>query len=64
MPNLGTDRDPDAGSIVRLEDERTLRAYQAVVPTIVRPFDPDVLISQHGCDCHYSDPLAHLSVSI
>jgi hypothetical protein len=29
VPNLGTDRDPDAGSIVRLEDERTLRAFFA-----------------------------------
>ena len=45
-------------------DEGWLRAYQAVVPTIVRTFAPDVLVSQHGCDCHYSDPLAHLSVSI
>lgn len=45
-------------------DEGWLRAYQAVVPTVVRAFGPDVLLSQHGCDCHYSDPLAHLSVSI
>lgn len=45
-------------------DEGWLRAYQAVVPTIVRTFAPDVVVSQHGCDCHYSDPLAHLSVSM
>src|SRR5690606_2630153 len=45
-------------------DEGWLRAYQAVVPAIVRAFGPDVVLSQHGCDCHYSDPLAHLSVSI
>lgn len=45
-------------------DEGWLRAYQAVVPTIVRAFRPQVIVSQHGCDCHFSDPLAHLSVSM
>ena len=35
-----------------------------MVPTIVRAFDPQVIVSQHGCDCHYADPLAHLSVSM
>ncbi|MGY1754921.1 LCP family protein [Blastococcus sp. SYSU D01042] len=29
VPNLGTDRDESAGSIVRLEDEKTLRAFFA-----------------------------------
>ncbi len=29
VPNLGTDRDPEAGSIVRLEDEKALRAFFA-----------------------------------
>ena len=45
-------------------DEGWLRAYTAVVPTIARAFRPDVVVSQHGCDCHYADPLAHLSVSM
>lgn len=45
-------------------DEGWLRAYQAVVPTIVRAFGPEVIVSQHGCDCHYADPLAHLTVSM
>lgn len=45
-------------------DEGWLRAYRAVVPTIVGAFRPDVIVSQHGCDCHYADPLAHLSVSM
>lgn len=45
-------------------DEGWLRAYQAVVPTIVRAFNPQVIVSQHGCDCHYADPLAHLTVSM
>ena len=45
-------------------DEGWLRAYQAVVPAVVRAFAPEVLVSQHGCDTHYSDPLAHLSLSM
>lgn len=45
-------------------DEGWLRAYRAVVPPLVRAFGPDVIVSQHGCDCHYSDPLAHLTVSM
>lgn len=45
-------------------DEGWLRAYQAVVPAVVRAFRPEVIVSQHGCDCHYADPLAHLSVSM
>jgi acetoin utilization protein AcuC len=45
-------------------DEGWLRAYQAVVPTVVRAFNPQVVVSQHGCDCHYADPLAHLTVSM
>ena len=45
-------------------DEGWLRAYRAVVPAVVEAFRPDVVVSQHGCDCHYADPLAHLSVSM
>ncbi|SOC56359.1 acetoin utilization protein AcuC [Ornithinimicrobium cerasi] len=44
-------------------DEGWLRAFAAVVPAVVRAFRPDVIVSQHGCDSHFSDPLAHLAVS-
>jgi LCP family protein required for cell wall assembly len=37
VPNLGTDRDPDAGSIVRLEDKRTLRAFFADLSAAPEP---------------------------
>ncbi len=46
---------PDAG---------WLRAFHAVVPPILREFAPDVLVTQHGCDSHADDPLAHLMLSI
>jgi acetoin utilization protein AcuC len=45
-------------------DRAWLRALHAVVPPLVRAFRPDVLVTQHGCDCHALDPLAHLAVSV
>jgi|SRR5436190_13626895 len=41
-----------------------LRAFHAVVPPLLREFQPDVLVSQHGCDTHMADPLAHLMLSV
>ncbi len=41
-----------------------LRAFHAVVPPLLREFKPTVLVSQHGCDSHMDDPLAHLMLSI
>ena len=41
-----------------------LRAFHAVVPPAVEEFAPDVLVSQHGCDSHMDDPLAHLMLSV
>lgn len=41
-----------------------LRAFHAVVPDLVREFAPDVLVTQHGCDSHAVDPLAHLMLSV
>ena len=29
-----------------------------------REFAPDILVSQHGCDSHMDDPLAHLMLSV
>jgi acetoin utilization protein AcuC len=45
-------------------DAGWLRAFHAVVPPLLREFDPDVLVTQHGCDSHESDPLAHLMLSV
>jgi acetoin utilization protein AcuC len=41
-----------------------LRAFHAVVPDLLREFRPDVLVTQHGCDSHVEDPLAHLSLTV
>lgn len=45
-------------------DSAWLRAVLSVTDPIVRAFRPDVLISQHGCDTHLDDPLAHLAVTV
>ncbi len=45
-------------------DAGWLRAFHAVVPPLVRAFRPTVLVSQHGCDTHWMDPLANLELTI
>ncbi|MFI2237436.1 acetoin utilization protein AcuC [Streptomyces chrestomyceticus] len=45
-------------------DEGWLRAFHAVVPELLDAFRPDVLVTQHGADTHFEDPLAHLAVSL
>jgi len=45
-------------------DPGWLRAFDAIVPPLVRAFAPTVLVSQHGCDTHALDPLANLLVSV
>lgn len=45
-------------------DAGWLRAFHAVVPPLLHAFEPTVLVSQHGCDSHRIDPLAHLTLSV
>jgi acetoin utilization protein AcuC len=45
-------------------DAGWLRAFHAVVPPLLRAFRPAILVSQHGCDTHWLDPLADLQLSI
>jgi acetoin utilization protein AcuC len=46
------------------EDAGWLRALDAVAVPLLRAFRPAVLVTQHGCDTHRLDPLAHLSLSV
>jgi len=46
------------------EDAGWLRAFDAVVPPLLRQFRPEILVSQHGCDSHRLDPLAHLELTV
>ncbi|XRQ06489.1 acetoin utilization protein AcuC [Actinomadura welshii] len=45
-------------------DRPWLRAFDAIVPPLLRRFRPDVLVTQHGADGHALDPLAHLTLSV
>src|SRR5262245_22382726 len=40
-----------------------LGAVQVLVPALAAAFAPDIVVSQHGADCHGFDPLAHLRVT-
>ena len=62
--------DDAAGSNVNValpmgtDDAGWLRAFDAVVPPVLRAFGPQVMVTQHGCDTHALDPLAHLVMSV
>jgi acetoin utilization protein AcuC len=45
-------------------DAGWLRAFHAIVPQLVGAFEPEVIVSQHGCDSHRLDPLTHLNISV
>jgi acetoin utilization protein AcuC len=49
--------DPGSG------DRSWLHAVEAVVPAAAAAFRPTMLVTQHGCDSHAYDPLAHLRVT-
>src|SRR5690625_2523821 len=45
-------------------DAGFLRAVHATVPQLLRVFDPQILVTQHGADSHRHDPLADLNLSV
>ncbi|HEU5483714.1 MAG TPA: acetoin utilization protein AcuC [Microlunatus sp.] len=45
-------------------DAGWLRAFHAVVPPVLRAFEPQILLTQHGCDSHRHDPLADLELTV
>ena len=45
------------------EDESWISCFEAVVPEALRAFQPDLILSQNGCDGHKLDPLTHLSAT-
>lgn len=40
-----------------------LRAFEQVVPPILEAFQPEVLVTQLGCDTHCTDPLTNLMLT-
>ncbi|MBN9098977.1 MULTISPECIES: acetoin utilization protein AcuC [unclassified Pseudonocardia] len=45
-------------------DPAWLRAFDAVVPSLVGAFRPQILVTQCGADTHAEDPLADLGLSV
>jgi acetoin utilization protein AcuC len=45
-------------------DPGWLRAFSAVVPSLLRAFRPQILVTQCGVDTHAEDPLANLGLSV
>ena len=62
--------DDAAGSAVNLAlmpdtpDRLWLRAFHAVVPSVIAEFRPQILISQCGADSHRADPLTDLALTV
>ena len=54
--NIAVGRDAD--------DEIWWWAFQQVVPPLFRWFQPDVVVLQMGADPHYTDPLAHVCLTV
>jgi len=44
-------------------DEAYLRAFQTMVPDLVRSFNPEIILVQCGADGHIDDRLAHLRMT-
>ena len=69
-PEETGDPDKALGSAVNLalpngtDDSGWLRAFTAVVPSVVRAFSPQILVTQCGCDAHHEDPLADLGLTV
>jgi acetoin utilization protein AcuC len=46
------------------DDAVFAEAFEAVVPSILGAFKPDVLVLQLGIDSHRTDPLTHLALTV
>jgi acetoin utilization protein AcuC len=45
-------------------DSAWLRAFRAVVPSLLAQFQPQLLVTQCGVDTHHEDPLAELNLTV
>jgi acetoin utilization protein AcuC len=45
-------------------DQAYLAAFEAVVPSLVEAFKPDVMFTQLGVDTHVLDPITHLRLTV
>src|SRR3712207_5816445 len=70
FPEETGDAEKALGSAVNLalpngtDDSGWLRAFHAVVPSVLKAFRPEILVTQCGCDAHHEDPLADLALTV
>ena len=70
FPEETGDAEKALGSAVNLalpngtDDSAWLRAFTAVVPSVLRAFQPQIIVTQCGCDAHHEDPLADLALTV
>ncbi|WP_239626653.1 acetoin utilization protein AcuC [Paenibacillus sp. H1-7] len=46
------------------EDDSWLECLEEVLDRVAAHFQPDLIVSQHGCDAHAYDPLSHVHCSM
>jgi acetoin utilization protein AcuC len=44
-------------------DEHYLKAFETIVPPIIKAYQPEVIVTQNGVDTHYQDNLGHLTLT-
>lgn len=45
------------------DDTSWVEVIESALTALVHAFEPDIIVSQHGCDGHHYDPLSHLNLS-
>lgn len=45
------------------EDHSWLECFRETIKCVAAAFNPDIIVSQHGCDAHALDPLSHIHCS-
>ena len=46
------------------EDASYLEVFKETVEPLVAAFKPDIILSVHGVDIHYRDPLTHMNCTL
>ncbi|UDI78016.1 acetoin utilization protein AcuC [Staphylococcus taiwanensis] len=46
------------------EHDNFLKVFEESVTSVIKAYKPDIILSVHGVDIHYLDPLTHLSCSL
>jgi len=59
----GTGYNVNVPFLAGTDDEVYLLAFEALVPSLIQSFKPDIVVANIGCDAHKDDPLADLNLT-